>query len=1296
MVRSLKMTIFVAIVMYSMKSSLKSYLALMVALLGYAVVQAQLVVNTASPSKQYVTGLAAPGVTISNVNITGCDTTAGTSAPFVSQIGGFNATGVTNFSGITTGLILGTGSVAEADYAGGFAGGGQQLGGPGIPLLDPLVTPDTTTDGCIVTFDLTATCDTVFFKYAFASEEYDWVLGGGGDQNDVCGIFISGPTIPTPNTNIATIPGTGQHICIDNINPTTNNAYFVNNTLTAAPQLAYSGYTVGLVAEAVVTPGLTYNIKMAIADVNPQDYDAALFVEKGSCSYTPPPPPPPVLRPSLVVRTPEGAVEGCRNARAVILRGSDPDTLELTIAYGGTASILNDYTLGDPNLIGPILTMLPGTDSIVIDLLPINDGTIEALENIVINIQYDSLGVVSGKVVSIKLIDAVKVFAGPDATVCAGQSLILGDPPVSSKYKFQWSTALNPSGLSSLTVPQPTLLLNPAQTITTSYNVVATDTTTGCTASDNVIVKVVVAPKFTISMGDTILCENELTFAAYVGPSDPTYQYTWNFGAFSSSPVVNQQITTVSWSTAGLYSVTLQVAVDGCASTAAQKVLVRPTPAVSILNSGNACPNIQVQLNYGFPANAGNTYLWDFDGGNASSNTVSNPIVSWSTPGSKEISLQVVANGCSSAVALDTVTIYPIPVADFTLPQTICLKDTVLLTYTGDIYAGSSYNWNFGGGLTAPAGLPNTQPGPYSVYWTTPGVKNVLINVQANCPGTPKVRTITVLPLPEAQISPVASQCIEGNQFFFTPVNSSGMTSYSWSFGPDALPFNSTLEFPAPVSYSIPGVKHVVFQVTKDGCRSVPDTATFEVYPMPSADFVINGGLGTGIVCPGTGITVAYNGVSVHPNQVYQWTFQDGIPTGTTDQTPAPVTFISGGSKSISLIVDYKGCTDTMTQLVQVNPILTVDAGLDAEFCEGDGGVAVDASVAGGSPGYSYVWGSSIPVSNWGISNIHAEDPIMNPTIQPLAATGDVLVGYNFHVVDTNGCVSNFDTMFVRVKAKPLVNAGGDQAMCTGGPGVVLNGSAAVNNIAPNLTFSWTPSTGMLNPNTQLPYTRPTQTTVYTLVGTSSNGCSSDATTLDTLSTATVLVRPTPLVNAGPDVALCSGESIKLDAKVSGAGPSYFYVWTASPGNAVVTPASGPSTSILQPTFTAVKGVTGTTKLMLSATSNGCMSSDSLIVTVHPVPTATITGDKNICYADTITNLKVDTDLPCTYEWFNLGAAAILSDITSATPTGIPGSEHDPAGPGHHSFRLLFCNLPCNCGRAYRCCRNFAGRYDRL
>ncbi len=80
------------------------------------------------------------------------------------------------------------------------------------------------------------------------------------------------------------------------------------------------------------------------------------------------------------------------------------------------------------------------------------------------------------------------------------------------------------------------------------------------------------------------------------------------------------------------------------------------------------------------------------------------------------------------------------------------------------------------------------------------------------------------------------------------------------------------------------------------------------------------------------------------------------------------------------------------------------------------------------------------------------------------------------------------------------------------------------------------------------PCARPDTTTIYTLQVTAGNGCTSEVTTTDTLSSVIVVVAPIPIAEAGPDRDICFGDTTQLQGFGTGAGPAYEFQWTPSQG----------------------------------------------------------------------------------------------------------------------------------------------------
>lgn len=233
--------------------------------------KAQLVLNTSQPLNTLVQDFVGQGVTISNVTFTG--------GPF--SIGSFSGSSSLISS---QGIVFSSGNV-DANMAGGasFTDLSAALTVPGDFDLDMLVSAPTF-DAAVLEFDFVATNSTLLFDYVFASEEYNEFVNS--PFNDVFGFFISGPGI-TGNQNIAMVPNSAVPVSINNVNngqdglgPCVNCAYYHDNTNDLT--VAFDGFTVPLTATYTVVPGLTYHLKLAVADVFDMIVDTGVFLQKYS------------------------------------------------------------------------------------------------------------------------------------------------------------------------------------------------------------------------------------------------------------------------------------------------------------------------------------------------------------------------------------------------------------------------------------------------------------------------------------------------------------------------------------------------------------------------------------------------------------------------------------------------------------------------------------------------------------------------------------------------------------------------------------------------------------------------------------------------------------------------------------------------------------------------------------------------------------------------------------------------------------------------------------------------------
>ena len=267
-----------------MQKNYHNFLALALAGMGlfyFSPAKSQLVVNSAVTATQMATALVGNG----GVNIANITSNCATGA------WGMFSNGATTTLGINSGIILTNGSSTSPWPLGNPASSFNTTnnGFPGDSWLNTYgVTTVPTYNACILEFDATPICDTIRFRYVFASEEYpEWV---NTSFADAFAFFISGPGYPV-GTNIAKVPIVNQTININTVNagnfgcpgpPTgcSNCAYYINNC--TCPNIVYDGRTVVMTAQAIVTPCATYHIKLSIADGSDQIYDSGVFLETGT------------------------------------------------------------------------------------------------------------------------------------------------------------------------------------------------------------------------------------------------------------------------------------------------------------------------------------------------------------------------------------------------------------------------------------------------------------------------------------------------------------------------------------------------------------------------------------------------------------------------------------------------------------------------------------------------------------------------------------------------------------------------------------------------------------------------------------------------------------------------------------------------------------------------------------------------------------------------------------------------------------------------------------------------------
>jgi len=168
----------------------------------------------------------------------------------------------------------------------------------------------------------------------------------------------------------------------------------------------------------------------------------------------------------------------------------------------------------------------------------------------------------------------------------------------------------------------------------------------------------------------------------------------------------------------------------------------------------------------------------------------------------------------------------------------------------------------------------------------------------------------------------------------------------------------------------------------------------------------------------------------------------------------------------------------------------------DTIICLGDS-IVLSTGIAD-----SYVWQAAL-----GIAPLNIQSPTFFPQLPTL-----------FVVTMANSCGSVQDTVFIDVVSVEA-DAWPDALICPGIP-VQLGASGGTD-------YSWSPSSGLDDPNSATPMATPTGSTTYSVVVSNELGCSD-------IAQVTVSLRPLPFVSAGPDMIIDFWEPVELYAEGNG------------------------------------------------------------------------------------------------------------------------------------------------------------------
>ncbi len=687
-------------------------------------------------------------------------------------------------------------------------------------------------------------------------------------------------------------------------------------------------------------------------------------------------------------------------------------------------------------------------------------------------------------------------------TICIGESTQLNAYGGTS---YTWTPTI---GLNNPTIANP--IANP--TTTTTYHV-RIDYDNKCTKDTMVTITVKPLPFTDFNFSYSCIENGNRLNVNFNSPLIGGATYLWNFGNGQTSSLQNPPPITYK---VGNYRASLTItSPNTCTKTISKLIIILPVAEASVNNS-NICVGSSTQLN----ARGGTSYAWTPTTG-LDNATIANPIASPTQTTTYTVKIINAISGCVKDTAI-TVTVRTLVAPAFsTNIQPTCIINTqVILTNNSINQVGTTYLWDFGNGQTSNLQNPptiNYQPGNYTIRLTT--------NPSTSCIAT-YFQNITINNNTiQTTISSDDTICI-GN---YSQLEATGGTSYTWT--PTTGLSNPNIANPianptTTTTYSV---------VISNGTCQKTETVTVEVNERPTAIFAhaITEPCATMPLVTITNNSVAGVGAT------YLWDFGNGQTSA--DQNPAPFRYAATGTYPITLTVrNANGCERTITNSVTVtagSPIVSTISPLQ-RICET---TSTPLLATGGT---SYTWTPATGLSNPNIANPIA-NPSVTTTYSVVISNGTcqktetVTVEVNERptaifahaitepcatmplVTITNNSVAGVGATYLwdfgngqtstdqnpapfryaaagnYVVTLTVRNANGCERIITNNV-TVTAGNPIVSTISPlqricettstpllatgGTSYTWTPTTGLSNPNIANPVANPTTTTTYSVV----------------------------------------------------------------------------------------------------------------------------------------------------------------------------------------------------------------------
>lgn len=608
----------------------------------------------------------------------------------------------------------------------------------------------------------------------------------------------------------------------------------------------------------------------------------------------------------------------------------------------------------------------------------------------------------------------------------------------------------------------------------------------------------------------------------------------WTYGNGNIATVSGTTASNI-YSNAGFYDVKLIVTDNiGCKDTLTKPAYIEARKPIALFTVSDSTSCIGTPLSFiNTSTGAFLTAAWTFGDGGTSNQY--NPTHSYNQTGNYTVRLIVTdASGCKDTLTKIAFINISKPTASLALSDTFAICPPLNVQFTNTSLNSVYNNWTFGNGSSS--SITN----PSSIY-TNPGIYTVNL-IAVNNQGCLDTATHTVNILGYAgglSYTPLSGCVPLQVQFTATLTN---VPSIVWDFSDGTtVPMNGVNTISH--TYQTP-CAYVPKLILSDGLGCLNSSAGNDTIKVDG----VLGGFITSPACINTPVTftdTSFSFFSAVTN--HHWSLNNGQQTGTNSTITR--TYNNTGNYPIVLIVtNGNGCKDTVYQNIYINPLPIVSASNDTSICVND------IAILSGFGASNYTWSP-----NTNLSCVNCTTTQANPTSN---------IVYTVVGTDANGC-ANSDNVAVNIQSVTIFSVGDGGEICDDST-FQLSATGAEK-------YEWTPIQSLNNDKISNPIASPHVTTVYNVTAWEGS-CPPDSQKI------TVIVWPKPIVNAGSDETIVSGQSVMLNA--TGSNTNQF-IW--SPINTLsCSDCSNPT----------AKPIVTTMYKVVAISSKGCKSSDSVQVNV--------------------------------------------------------------------------------------------------